>query len=132
MMGAIAKFKQGHLTVGNGVVKYRSLNGDFSFACILQGGKLHDYLGNVDLTTLSVYYLLCGAEGDLPFGDIKDALGTSATRLTRSCKYLLKREIIKINVDSRDARVRIVSLDIKGKALKQDILDITHEYSTNK
>ena len=80
MMGVIARFKQGHLTVGNGVVKYRSLHGDFSFVCIQQGGKLLEYLGNVDLTTLSVYYLLCGAEG-FTFSDIKDALGTSATRL---------------------------------------------------
>jgi len=131
-MGTAIKSIQSNHFVGNGAIKYRFQSGVFSFACIQRGKKLHDYLGNLDLYTLSVYYILCSAESSVPFADIQKALDTTAVRLHRSCRYLLNRKIIKFSVDSRDARVRIVSLDIKGKALKQDILDITHEYSTNK
>lgn len=118
--------------VGNGVKKYRSLSGVFSYACTQRGIKLHEYLGNVDLYTLSIFYIICSAENDLPLADIKYALQTSSVRLHRSCKYLLNHKIIKFSIDAQDARVRLVTLDIKGKALKQDILDITDEYSTDK
>ncbi len=87
--------------------------------------RYEDALRPLNLT--SVQFTTLAALVDypaIPLSAMADAFGMSNSTLTRNLKHMEVKDLIKIEVKSEDARVKLVSIKAKGRHLLQKALPL--------